>query len=166
MRLSTFWEVGIKRLIQIIVAVAIFAIAAFAWYAFSPLLFDNVVDETIEASATDAPLATGQFRDADSSHRGSGTATIFTGASGVPTLAFTEFEVTNGPDLEVWLVKLDDPQSSADVKASEWVSLGQLKGNIGDQSYAIPEDVNLAEYGSAVIWCEQFGVLFAVASLN
>lgn len=154
-----------KRIIQLIAVVAVVAIAAFAWYAFSPLLFDDVVDETIEAGATDAPIVTGQFRDADSAHRGTGTATIFTGASGVPTLAFTEFEVTNGPDLEVWLVKLPDPQSSADVKASEWVSLGQLKGNIGDQSYAIPENVDLSEYGSAVIWCEQFGVLFAVASL-
>ncbi|MEO0497198.1 MAG: DM13 domain-containing protein [Pseudomonadota bacterium] len=155
-----------KRLIKLIAAVAFVAVAAFAWYAFSPLLFDDVVDETIEAGAGNAAIVSGQFRDADSAHRGSGNATIFTAASGEPRLAFTEFEVTNGPDLEVWLVKNPDPQSSADVKASEWVSLGQLKGNIGDQSYAIPEGVDLGEYGSAVIWCEQFGVLFSVATLQ
>jgi hypothetical protein len=51
------------------------------------------------------------------------------------------------------------------LKASEWVSLGQLKGNIGDQTYNVPAGVDLSAYGSVVIWCEQFGVLFSTASL-
>jgi hypothetical protein len=78
---------------------------------------------------------------------------------------FTEFEVTNGPDLEVWLVADDAPFSSGAVLASEWVSLGQLKGNIGDQTYTIPDDVDVSQFGSVVIWCEQFSVLFSVATL-
>jgi hypothetical protein len=161
------WEATMgKILITAIISGLIgFGAGAFAWYAFSPLLFDEVVNETIASEATDAPLRSGMFRDADSAHRGSGSATLFQ-ADGVVSLAFTDFEVTNGPDLEVWLVKEADPQSSADVKASEWISLGQLKGNVGNQSYPVPDDINLDEYGSAVIWCEQFGVLFAVATLS
>ena len=81
-------------------------------------------------------------------------------------MRFTDFEVTNGPDLEVWLVKAADPKSSADVKASEWISLGQLKGNVGDQTYQIPEGTDIDAYGSVVIWCEQFGVLFSPASFS
>jgi len=43
---------------------------------------------------------------------------------------------------------------------------GQLKGNIGDQNYDIPAGTDLSAYGSVVIWCEMFGVLFSPATLN
>jgi hypothetical protein len=74
--------------------------------------------------------------------------------------------VTNGPDLKVWLVKSGDIKSSADVKDSHWLELGALKGNIGDQNYVIPADASIADYKSVVIWCKQFGVLFAAADLK
>lgn len=137
-----------------------------AWYLFSPLFIDRVVSETLPAEFMVETVATGQFRDTDAAHKGRGNATVVQTGGGASLLRLTDFEVTNGPDLEVWLVKAPDPKSSADVKASEWISLGQLKGNIGDQNYSIPDGVNIADYGSAVIWCEQFGVLFSSAPLS
>lgn len=137
-----------------------------AWYLFSPLFIDQVVSEELPQSLETQTLATGTFRDADRAHQGSGTASVLQTASGETLVRLTDFEVTNGPDLEVWLVEAADPQSSADVKASNWVSLGQLKGNIGDQTYTVPQGTNVADFGSVVIWCEQFGVLFSPASLT
>lgn len=110
-------------------------------------------------------VATGSFRDADASHRGSGMATIVQSPAGA-VLRLSEFEVTDGPDLEVWLVKATGIQNSDDVKGSEWVSLGQLASNTGDQEYAIPEGTNIADYPSVVIWCEDFGVLFSTADMS
>jgi hypothetical protein len=112
------------------------------------------------------PLASGTFRDADAAHRGSGTATVLETGGGAHLVRLTDFEVTNGPDLEVWLVADPDPANSAAVKASTWVSLGRLKGNIGDQTYQVPEDTDINAYKSVVIWCEQFGVLFSPAALS
>ncbi|MEO1746540.1 MAG: DM13 domain-containing protein, partial [Pseudomonadota bacterium] len=86
--------------------------------------------------------------------------------SGETVLRLTEFEVTNGPDLEVWLSAVADPQSSSDVSGAQWLSLGQLKGNVGDQTYTIPADADVSQYQSVVIWCEQFGVLFSPATLS
>jgi hypothetical protein len=134
------------------------------WYLFSPLWIDNVVSEELPAELMLSEVKAGEFRDADSAHRGLGKATILKGGAGTQLLRLTDFEVTNGPDLEVWLVREGNPQSSGDVTASEWISLGQLKGNIGDQTYIIPQGTDVMQYGSAVIWCEQFGVLFSVAS--
>ena len=74
-------------------------------------------------------------------------------ATGSNVLHLTDFESTNGPDLEVWLVRASDIQSSADVKGSEWISLGRLKGNIGDQTYIITEGTAISDYRSVVIWC-------------
>ncbi|MEM9708385.1 MAG: DM13 domain-containing protein [Pseudomonadota bacterium] len=142
-----------------------FGAGAAFWYLASPLFFDDVVSESLASDALKA-TRTGTFRDADRAHKGTGTATIFEDASGKAVLRFTEFEVTNGPDLEVWLVAEPDPKSSKDVKESTFLSLGQLKGNVGDQNYDIPEGTDLAQYGSVVIWCEQFGVLFSPAMLN
>lgn len=70
-------------------------------------------------------------------------------------LRFENFESDNGPDLKVYL-RADD---------GEFVSLGDLKGNIGDQNYEIPADVDLSVFSTVEIWCERFGVGFGGAEL-
>lgn len=136
---------------------------AFLWYAFSPLLFDEVVTEQLAEAEV---LSMGTFRDADSAHKGSGQARIVRRADGGLEVQLSEFQVTNGPDLEVWLSDHPNPESSGDVSGGAWVALGQLKGNVGDQSYPIPAGTDLARVNSVVIWCEQFGVLFSPAALS
>lgn len=136
-------------------------VGAFLWYAFSPLLFDEVVSEKLVQAEV---IAQGTFRDADRSHSGSGTAKLVRLPNGDTEVQLTEFRVTNGPDLEVWLSSHADPKESGDVINNPYLSLGALKGNVGDQSYAIPAGTKLEEYKSIVIWCEQFGVLFSPAS--
>jgi len=39
-----------------------------------------------------------------------------------------------------------------------FLELGALKGNIGDQDYAIPRGTTLTDYRSVVVWCKRFGV--------
>jgi hypothetical protein len=135
------------------------------WYLFSPLWIDQVVSEALPDELMVSVVREGTFQDADRAHQGAGNAMLLETATGAHLLRFTDFEVTNGPDLEVWLVADDAPFSSGAVLDSQWVSLGQLKGNIGDQTYTIADDVDIADYGSVVIWCEQFSVLFSVATL-
>lgn len=135
------------------------------WYLASPLWINVEVSETLSESSQAAVLASGAFRDTDAVHRGSGTAEVFRGEDGALTLRLSDFEVTNGPDLKVWLVEAAGVTSSADVSASGYLALGPLKGNIGDQNYTIPAGTDVSAYGSAVIWCEQFSVLFSAADL-
>ena len=49
---------------------------------------------------------------------------------------------------------------------SGFVKLGMLKGNVGNQNYEIPAGTDVAEYGSVIIWCELFDVLFSPAALE
>ena len=120
--------------------------------------------EAMDEPTGPVALSVGSFEDIDATHRGSGTATIYELEDGSRVLRLEDFEVTNGPDLHVLLVPHPDPSGRDDVTG--YLDLGELKGNIGSQNYEIPDDVDLSEYGSVVIYCVPFHVLFSTASLT
>jgi len=79
-------------------------------------------------------------------------------AEGGQVLTLTRFETDPGPDLRVYL--------ATDSSATDSVDLGALRGNVGDQQYEIPDDVDLRRYSTAVIWCRAFSVEFGSARLE
>ena len=125
---------------------------------------DKVMDEPMGLLETPAVIARGSFRDADAVHRGAGAATLYRLADDRHLLRLENFRVTNGPKLVVYLAVHPDPQSAADVLEG-FVSLGELKGNVGSQNYAVPDGIDVSGYRSTVIWCELFDVLFSSAPL-
>ncbi len=124
-------------------------------------------EESVEENESSGPIAllTGMFRDADSIHKGEGEATVYDLGSEGRIVRFENFNVTNGPDLRVLLATHPDPQGRSDVDQG-YIELGKLKGNIGNQNYTIPSDINLDEYNSIVIYCKPFHVVFSVAPLQ
>jgi hypothetical protein len=94
----------------------------------------------------------------DGIHNAEGQVKVLTLNDGINFLRLEDFRATNGPDLYVYL--------STDKGASDFVNLGRLKGNIGNQNYEIPEGINLSKYDSALIWCQAFSVLFGSAELE
>ena len=119
-------------------------------------------DEMVESAA----VKTGQLRDADRFHRGSGTATIYRLPDGSHVLRLETLDVTNGPALVVILSPHPNPSSSADVHQTGYVELAKLKGNKGNQNYPLPDGVDPATFNSVVIYCKPFKVVFSVAPLG
>ena len=113
-----------------------------------------------------AKLRVGAFRDADGFHKGSGDASIYRLADGSYLLRVEEIKVTNGPDLRILLSDHPGPMSKSALQDSNYVELDKLKGNIGNQNYPIPADVDALSYSSVVIYCKPFHVLFSVAPLS
>lgn len=109
-------------------------------------------------------LATGEFMDADSFHMGSGDAKIINQPDGTRILRFENFDVTNGPDLRVLLASGSSPTNSGNL--GEYVELGKLKGNMGNQNYVIPSTVDIDSFNSVVIYCKPFHVVFSTATLK
>jgi hypothetical protein len=128
---------------------------------------DKQMDDPMPEAAENAPVAIrqGQFQDADSFHQGSGTAQIYELPDGNHVLRFENFEVTNGPDLHVLLVKEAAPASRDQIMAG-YLDLGSLKGNIGNQNYEIPAGTDISEYQSVVIYCMPFHVIFSTATIS
>jgi len=97
-------------------------------------------------------------------HPGQGLASVLTDGSPQRFLRFEEFSTDNGPDLNVYLTAAgaDAPEGEFD---DDFVDLGNLKGNIGDQNYEIPPEVDLDRYDTVVVWCVRFSVAFTSADL-
>jgi hypothetical protein len=101
------------------------------------------------------------------SHPGEGIAKVLNDGTEQRFLRFEDFATDNGPDLNVYLTTADaDADAGEFGAAGQFVDLGDLKGNIGEQNYEIPPDVDLEEFDTVVIWCVRFGVAFAAADLS
>jgi hypothetical protein len=104
-------------------------------------------------------LLTGSFIGVgDGIHDAQGNAKVIPLENGGDILRLEDLMVTNGPDLYVYL--------STDKSASDFVNLGRLKANIGNQNYPIPAGTDLTKYDIVLIWCRAFSVLFGSAELR
>jgi len=152
------------------VVVAAVVLGAAAWYLFRPeLLFVDrrVNDAPPMVAASEAPstlVASGRF--VTGAHETAGDARVLRAANGIVVLRLEGFHTSNGPDVHVYLVAADTVTGEASVKRAEFVDLGVLKGNIGDQNYEVPAGTDLAKYRAVSIWCKRFSVNFGAAALR
>ena len=157
-----------KKSLPIIAASVILGFIAI--FAISPYFTESQVDEALPAGAIiptmmeetmmEDPISyNGVFVGVgDGIHDAQGDAYTIPLEDGSNVLRLENFKSTNGPDLYVYL--------STDKRASEFVNLGELKANSGNQNYEIPDDVDLEKYSQVLIWCKAFGVLFGNAELS
>ncbi|MDP9272234.1 MAG: DM13 domain-containing protein [Chloroflexota bacterium] len=166
------------------IAIGLAILGPLGWYLGSPLFLSSTIDEpppraevvshtatpiatlvgsepTATPSASPAPVErAGAFTGADDFHFGRGTARLIETAPGTFAVRLENFAVRNGPDLYVYL------SPSADGYTAGAVELGRLKADRGNQNYSVPPEADVASGRSVVIWCKQFGVLFATAPLT
>lgn len=155
---------------SMIVAIIVAAIAVPAGvYAASPLFINTTIDELIpvagdkmmedkEDTMMEKELS-GIFAGAgDGVHNAEGVAKVIHLEGESDVLRLEDFRVTNGPDLYIYL--------ATDKQASDFVDLGRLKANSGNQNYDMPEGVDLAKYDTVVVWCKAFSVFFGGAELT
>jgi hypothetical protein len=127
---------------------------------------DVETDEEMPAPGDLAVLASGPLMGVDSVHQGSGTVSVYQLEDGSRVLRLEDIDVTNGPDLHVFLTPAASVEGSEDVMAPGYLDLGSLKGNIGSQNYDLPPDYDLPDQFTIVIYCVPFNVVFATAELS
>ena len=153
------------------------AALSIGWYLGSPLFINRVVHEDFPVGlmadadmgmgepAAAMALGSGRLGTIDAIHKGTGTATLFALPDGQHILRFEDFEVQNGPDLFVYLSGHPAPRDSSQLHEGGAFEVGRLKGNIGNQNYTLPADLDLSPYKSVVIYCKRFSVVFSTAEL-
>jgi hypothetical protein len=118
------------------------------------------------APAGPTVVASGEFITHE--HDTTGRARIVRAADGSHTLELVGLDTSNGPDLRVWLTDqpvIEGVDGWRVFDDGEWVELGRLKGNKGDQAYAVPAGLDPKEFRSVSIWCKRFSVSFGAAPL-
>lgn len=162
------------------IVLAALAIFVLVWFQPQKLFIEKEVNEALPGTSPAPPapettsdpeapsetvstVASGSFRGLE--HATSGTASLVQTPDGKTYLRFEDLETSNGPDLRVYLSEI---AASDDWYAygERFVDLGPLKGNLGNQNYEVPEDLDLSRFRSAVIWCRRFTVGFGVAPLD
>ncbi|SEO37962.1 DM13 domain-containing protein [Trujillonella endophytica] len=166
-------------------ALVVIALAAFVlvWFQPQKLFYDDEVSEALPSVAAPpadeqagggageqtpepppAPvdLATGSFVSRE--HETTGTARIVQLADGQVIVRLEGFETSNGPALYVYLSQ-NPAEGTEAAFDDDFVDLGALKGNVGDQNYVVPEGVDATGYTSVVIWCDRFDAAFGAADL-
>lgn len=73
-------------------------------------------------------------------------------------LILDSFNVSNGPDLHVYLSRQQQPIN--------FIDLGKLKATSGRQAYKINGNINFADYKYALIHCQQYNHLFGSSILQ
>jgi hypothetical protein len=133
---------------------------------------NNSIDESMEqfvrsseeqssqtGNDTGSMLLTGSFVGVgDGIYDAHGDAKVVPVESAGPVLRLEDLIVTNGPDLYVYL--------ATNRSGSDFVNLGGLKANIGNQNYAIPTGTDMTKYDTFLIWCRAFCVLFGSTELK
>ena len=111
-----------------------------------------------EAESSEARvLREGMLAGSDSFHFGRGRVLLLDVGNGSRVLRLEGLSVRNGPDLFVYL-------SSSTETVSRAINLGALKATDGSFNYDVPIAADHT-LDHALIWCRQFGVLFASARL-
>lgn len=113
------------------------------------------------ASPLPVLVGTGSFSGL-AGHEGSGDAGFFRQPDGSYVLRFENFDIDNGPDLRLYVVPGTDQVSPADGA----LYLGELRGNVGDQTYVLPPDFTPAGDLTVLVWCEAFSVEFVAANVT
>ncbi len=122
--------------------------------------------ETPAPPSAPVDLLTGTFISHE--HETTGAVRVIENPDGSRQLALVGLATTNGPDVHVWLSTgpvVEGRDGWYTAGRYDHVDLGPIKGNLGDQLYDIPADVDLSVFRSVDLWCVQFGVSFGAAAL-
>ena len=164
-------------------ALALVVGAGLYWFQPWKIVTDREVKETLvavpatrvpavpaEESATPSrPALVRQGTFISHEHDTAGVARVIMNIDGSHRLELAGLATSNGPDLRVWLSDqpvLTGARGWRVFDDGDWVELGRLKGNKGDQTYAIPADTDLDRLRSVTVWCKRFSVSFGAAELS
>lgn len=176
-----------RRLFWVVAPVlALVAGVGLHWFQPWKLVTDREVNETLAvvpavtqssdaappASEPAHPAGPAVVRDGEfisHEHDTSGRARVILNVDGSHALELVGLDTSNGPDLRIWLSDQPVRAGTAGWRVFDdgtWLELGKLKGNRGDQTYAIPAGTNIDRFESVAIWCKRFSVSFGAASLD
>jgi hypothetical protein len=76
-----------------------------------------------------------------------------------------DFRAAKGPDLKIFLSPKSIANATGKNAVDGSINIGELKKTKGMQEYEVPADINLADFGSVLVHCEAYSVLWGGGNL-
>ena len=95
----------------------------------------------------------------------SGTFEIVKKDGGTYVVLSDDFKTKSAPDLKIFLSKKTVASVTGKNATKDAAFVAKLKKSKGGQSYKIPSSVNLDNYNSILIHCEEYGVFWGGSNL-
>ena len=102
-------------------------------------------------------MASGTFTGA-SNHTTTGGVSVIKTADGLAVVLGSDFAFDGAPDPKVGFGK----SGKYDIRSQ----LAHLQSDSGEQSYPIPEGIDISGYNEIYIWCEKYSVPLGVATIK
>lgn len=141
-------------------------------HAYAESMLDSaIVEEDLGAEATRSQISSSQalpagVRWTNSLKRTSGSWAFVQKADGLYVALGENFKTRNAPDLKLYL-STKDAASRTDSNGLEGtLFIADLASNKGAQSYKLPAEVDLDDFVSLMIYCEQYSKFWAAVDLN
>ncbi|BAQ63046.1 hypothetical protein GM3708_3452 [Geminocystis sp. NIES-3708] len=120
-------------------------------------------DNSIPIKVAQNPVKMGKFVTVKQEKQTTGEVKIITENGKRYLELSSNFSTAKGPDVQVILHR--NSQIGVNPKQNEYFNVAMLKSFQGGQRYLIPDYVNVNEFKSVGIWCREFNVTFAFATL-
>ncbi len=124
----------------------------------------DVAQDVVAASATETILASGGF--ARKRKGTSGGWEIVQRDDATVLRLLDDFRTGRGPDIKIFLSPTAFASTNGQNATDGSLLLGQLDSNRGAAELTIPADVDLAQFDSVLVHCEEFSVLFGGSPLR
>lgn len=76
-----------------------------------------------------------------------------------------DFRAANGPDLKIFLSPKPVSDATGKNAVDGSINIGELQKTKGRQEYEVPAGINLSDYGSVLVHCEAYSVLWGGGDL-
>ena len=94
-----------------------------------------------------------------------GAVTLARNAQGRWTLTIRNLKTEPAPDLKVWLLAAKTVKDTPELRNEKYIDLGEI-ATTGTRTFLLPATFKPEQAGSVVLWCDQFSVAFAAATLK
>ena len=128
-----------------------------------PATAATAIAETVTTISATQTLPSGDF--VRKSKRLEGSYTVIE-RDGATFIQFSDdFRAARGPDLKIFLSPKEVADTTGRNATDGSLLLGELTATRGTQEYRVPEGVNLADFGSVLVHCEESSVLWGGSNL-
>lgn len=122
--------------------------------------------ESFEPPEGSVVVATGEFAAVDIVRGAEGEITIYQLPDGRRLLRFAEeFRSTRAPDVRIVLTRNPDPMDVRGVGV-DYLEIGLLRGNVGAQSYFVPETADFSRYPLLALYSREYDALIATLTIR